>query len=123
MERPIVNFIEPQRVESEREVTGSEAEELLRKYGYTQEFSSIKPTEPQPVIKRPEDELSFEEMCARDEAKRKAELERKRQQQGPQPKTFDNVNGYDSQVKYGSDDELGFGFKIEIISDMKLPKY
>lgn len=41
---------------------------------------------------------------------------------GPKPTTFDGNRGYDSEVKYSSDDDTGFGFKIEITTDMKLPR-
>ena len=68
--------------------------------------------------------ITFEQMVEQEEAKRKSEEERRRQQMyGPKPTTFDGRNGYDSEVKYTSDDDTGFGFKIEITSDMKIPKY
>lgn len=119
MERPQVRQIQPQQVESEREVTGWEAEELLKKYGYKEEY-----TTKQTKIENPNADLSFEEMVARQEAKLKEEEMRKRQKMnGPKPKTFDGGNGYESEVKWGSDDELGFGFKIEITTDMNIPKY
>jgi len=41
---------------------------------------------------------------------------------GPKPTTFDINNGYNSQVKYESDSDTGFEFKIEIVSDMNIPK-
>ncbi len=120
MNRPHVTQIEGQRVESEREITGSEAEEILRKYGHAQpqRFSTHQDT-----IQPPQPAQTFEEMVAQEEAKRKAELDRKNAKlNGPKPITFNGDNGYETEVKYGSDDELGFGFKIEISTDMKLPK-
>lgn len=118
MNRPQVRQIEGQRVESEREVTGWEAEELLRKYGYTEDYRQTQQSQPQKKA------LTFEEMVKQEEEKRKAEeAERLRKRNAPKPKTFDGSNGYDSEVKWGSDDDLGFGFKIEISTDMKLPKY
>lgn len=118
MERPQVRQIETQHVESEREVTGWEAEELLRKYGYTEEYTTRQ--EPQTT----DNNLTFEEMIAQQEAKQKSEeMMRKQKMYGPKPTTFDGGNGYESEVKWGSDDEIGFGFKIEITTDMKLPKY
>lgn len=121
MERPQVRQIETQRVESEREVTGYEAEEILRKYGYgSQQFSNIPDTNSNNQINQ---DLTFEEMLKLEQNKRIEEINRKNQQiYGPKPITFENQNGYDSQVKFGQDDELGFGFKIEIVSDMKIPK-
>lgn len=118
MERPQVRQIETQHVESEREVTGWEAEELLRKYGYTEEYTTRQQSQ------APDNNLTFEEMIAQQEAKQKSEeMMKKQKMYGPKPTTFDGGNGYESEVKWGSDDELGFGFKIEITTDMKLPKY
>jgi hypothetical protein len=121
MNRPQITQIESQRVESEREITGAEAEELLRKYGYNepQRFS----TRQEPVQPIPSTDLTFEEMVKREEEKRLAEENKKMaKMNGPKPITFDSKTGYESEVKWGSDDDLGFGFKIEISTDMKLPK-
>lgn len=121
MERPQARIVDQQHVESEREVTGWEAEELLRKYAGDQYFSN-RPTE-QP-IQNPDQNLSFEEMIRREEEKRLAEKQRRlSQQQGPKPTTFDGSKGYESEIRYGSDEDTGFGFKIEITTDMKLPRY
>jgi len=118
MEKPIIKIIEPQRVESVREVTGYEAEEILRKYGVNQHYSTR--TEP---IQEIQPGLSFEQMVAQQEAKEK-EIKMRNQMKanGPKPITF-NGNNYDTEVKYTSDEESGFGFRIEISSDMKLPRY
>lgn len=120
MERPQVRIVQDQSVESTREITGSEAEEILRKYGHAtpQQFST-RPVEIQPT----QPELTFEEMVAQQEAREREEKMRRQQQNnGIRPITFNGQNGYDSEVKYGSDDS-GFGFRIEITTDMKLPKY
>lgn len=120
MERPQIRQIENQRVESEREITGYEAEELLRKYGYGSHQFSTTTDLNQNHNEQPQ---TFEEMIRLEEEKRKNEYLRKQQQLfGPKPITFDNKNGYDSEVKYGQDDDSGFNFKIEIVSDMKIPK-
>src|ERR1035437_6549581 len=112
MERPQVRMIEDQKVESTREVTGSEAEDILRKYGHAQQFS----TRQEIPVQQPG--LTFEEMLVQQESKDKEEILRKQQQiSGPRPTTFSGQNGYDSETKYGSD-ESGFGFKIQIITDM-----
>ena len=120
MERPQARVIDQQHVESEREVTGWEAEQLLRKYGHQpQHYSSI----PEPE-KTQQSDLTFEEMIAQEEAKRKEEYLRQQQiKNGHKPVTFNGNKGYDSEVKYSQDEDTGFGFKIEISSDMKLPKY
>lgn len=122
MNRGLTNIrqIEGQHVESEREITGSEAEEILRRYGYgdNQRYS----THEQPV-QEPKKALTFEEMVKQEEEKKKAEEQKRLAKlNGPKPITFDGNGGYESEVKYGSDDELGFGFKIEISTNMKLPK-
>ena len=123
MERPQARIIDQQYVESEREVTGWEAEELLRKYGYDSTQFSTRSEEFQPQH-NPQNNLTFEEMVAQEEAKKKQEQERQRQiQNGPRPTTFGGERGYDAEVKYGSDEDTGFNFRIEITTDMKLPKY
>lgn len=123
MNRGLTNIrqVEGQKVESEREITGSEAEEILRRYGYGQDqrFS----TRQEPVQQPPQQGLTFEEMVKQEQEKKRSEEQRKMaKMNGPKPITFDGNGGYESEVKYGSDDEMGFGFKIEITTDMKLPK-
>lgn len=115
-----IRQIEGQRIESEREITGSEAEELLRKYGYGQDQRFSTREEP---VQSPQNNLTFEEMIRQQEEQRKAEEQRKMaKMNGPKPITFNGNGGYESEIKYGSDDDLGFGFKIEITTDMKLPR-
>jgi uncharacterized protein YifE (UPF0438 family) len=120
MERPQARIVDQQHVESEREITGWEAEQLLRKYGHEpQQYSSITN---EPVTQKKE--LTFEEMISQEEAKRQnEEMMRNQKQNGPKPITFNGNKGYDSEVKYSTDEDTGFGFKIEISSDMKIPKY
>ncbi len=122
MERPQSRIVDQQHVESEREVTGWEAEELLRKYGYdATQFSTRQEQQYQPPV---ENNLTFEQMVAQEEEKLRREEERRRQiQNGPKPTTFGGERGYDAEVKYGSDEDTGFNFRIEITTDMKLPKY
>lgn len=119
-EKPQIRVVQDQSVEFTREITGSEAEEILRKYGYSQpQQFSTRPDENIP--KQPD--LTFEEMIAQQESKQKEEIMRKQHQlNGPKPITFNSNNGYDSETRYGIDDS-GFRFKIEITTDMKLPKY
>lgn len=121
MQRPEVRVVQGQQVEQVRDVTGYEAEQLLRKYGYQdQHFSTI----PAENTTEATNDLTFEEMVAQEEMKKK-EIERKKDMmhKGPKPSTFDGRKGYDSEIKYGSDEETGFGFKIQIVSDMPIPKY
>jgi len=121
MERPQSRIIDQQHVESEREITGWEAEQILRKYGHQPEqYSSI----PEQIPHNPNRELTFEEMVAQEEAKRKEEMMRNKQRMNrPKPMTFDGRHGYNSEIKYSQDEDTGFGFKIEISTDMKIPKY
>jgi hypothetical protein len=119
MNRPEVRIISQQEETNSREVSGWEAEQLLRKYGQDQSFSN------RPVVQQPEQTgLTFDQMIAQEEARLKQEQLRKHQQMmGPKPVTFNGQNGYDSEIRYGSDSDSGFGFKIEITTDMILPKY
>ncbi len=121
MQRPEVRLIEDQQIESKPvEVSGWEAEQLLRKYGYNDQSFSTR--EPQSQPQQPG--LTVEEMMAQEDARlREEEMRRRAKTHGPKPTTFDGRNGYDSEIKYGSDDDTGFGFKIQIVSDMPIPKY
>ena len=89
MERPQVRQIDAQHVESEREVTGWEAEELLRKYGYDATQYSTRQVEQPQHHQQVDNGLTFEEMVAQQEDKFKREEERRRQiQNGPRPSTY-----------------------------------
>ncbi len=107
-QKPQVREVQPSRVESVREVTGNEAEALLQKYGYNSSSNST-------IRGNPSKEMTFEEMLALEIAKENQKKERK-------PTTF-RSDGYYSETKYGTEEESGYGFKIEIRSDMKIPKY
>lgn len=121
MNRPDVRMVQNQEEISSREVTGHEAEALLAKYGYgNQNFS----TRQEPVVEQQPiaNDLTFEEMLRlEDEKRHREEMLKMSKLNGPKPITFSGGNGYDSEVKYGAED--GFGFKIEISTDMKLPRY
>ncbi len=119
MEKPQARVIDQQHVESEREITGWEAEQILRKYGHEPQHHSSIPNKP-----NPNQNLTFEEMLEQEEEKRRQEQIRRQQvMSGNSPKTFDGNRGYDSEIKYSQDEDTGFNFKIEISSDMKIPKY
>lgn len=121
MERPQARIIDQQHVESEREITGWEAEQILRKYGHQPQQHSSPSDNSQSVQ---DNSKTFEQMLQEQEAKLREEEERKRQlQNGPRPATFDGSGGYDSEIRYSTDEDTGFGFKIEISTDMKIPKY
>lgn len=120
MERPQVKMIEFQSEETKpANIPSWEAEQLLRKYGHQPEQFS---TRQEVQVQQPS--LTFEEMIAQQELEeRNNQIKRQQQITGPQPRTFDGGRGYDSEVKYTSDDDSGFGFKIEITTDMQLPRY
>lgn len=121
MERPQVRMVEPQSEETKpANIPSWEAEQLLRKYGHQPEQFTTRQEE----VVAPPPGLSFEEMIAQQEAEqRNNQMRRQQQMNGLQPKTFDGSRGYDSEVRYTSDDDSGFGFKIEITTDMQLPRY
>jgi len=121
MNRPEVRIIQNQEETTQpANIDSWEAEQLLRKYGHQpQQFTT---REEQPVH-NPSMDLTFEEMVAQHEAKLKEEEQRRiARMQGPKPTTFSGNRGYDAEVKYGTDEDTGFNFKIEITTDMKLPK-
>lgn len=119
MNRPDVRMVQNQEEISNREITGSEADAILAKYGYGNAQYTTR-VENQPTETKVE--LSFEDMLRQQEEKKlQEERDRIAKLNSPQPITFNGNNGYDSEVKYtGSGD---FGFKIQITTDMKLPKY
>lgn len=125
--RPEVRLIEPQSEQSApANIPSWEAEQLLRKYGYdNQQFTNRPQQIQEPTAVNPNANLTFEEMIAQEEARQREEAERQRlrqqQQMGPKPMTFNGQNGYESEVRYSSDD--GFSFKVEITTDMQLPRY
>lgn len=121
MNRPEIRIIQNQQEETQpANINSWEAEQLLRKYGHQpQQFSTRE--EPKQHV---DNVLTFEQMIAQEEARLKEEeIRRQQRMNGPRPTTFDGSRGYDSEVKYSSDEDTGFGFKIEITTDMKIPKY
>lgn len=122
MQRPEVRLIQGQQVETNENpnIDSWEAEQLLRKYGYQNTQYSTN-QEPQASV---DNGLTFEQMIAQEEARIKGEeMRRQQQMNGPKPISFDGRNGYHTETKYGSDDDSGYGFKIQITSDMPIPKY
>jgi hypothetical protein len=121
MIRPQVRIIQDQQVEinDNPQVSGWEAEQILRKYGYEGSEHSTIPAPSQ----HPQQGMTFEEMVAQEEARLAQERAKISQQRsGVKPHTFDGSNGYHSETRYGTDDDSGFGFKIQITSDMPIPK-
>ena len=117
MIKPDVRIVEPQQEQIQpAQVDSWEAEQLLRKYGYQ---ATVPEQQPAPV----DNGLTFEEMVAQEDARVRAERTRRAQMDAHRPATFDGTNGYHTETRYGSDDETGFGFRIQVTSDMPLPRY
>ena len=120
MNRPEVRVVQNQQIETNDNpnIDSWEAEQLLRKYGY--QSSSNNTNIPETNI---DNGLSFEEMVVQEEMRLKNEkIKREQQMRGPKTISFDGRNGYYSETTYGSDSDSGFSFKIEVTSDMNIPK-
>jgi hypothetical protein len=121
MQRPEVRVVQGQEehINNNPQIDSWEAEQLMRKYGY-QNTSYSSHEQPQPVEQQG---LSFEEMVRQAEEREIQDKLRKQQQMnGPKPISFDGRNGYHTQTTYETDSDTGFGFKIQITSDMNIPK-
>jgi hypothetical protein len=111
MIRPEVRVVQAQEEEIRpAQIDSWEAEQLLRKYGYSQE------EEKQITPKGSDHGLTFEDMVAREEVRLREESSKRRQ-----PPT--NRDGYHTETRYSTDDDSGFGFRIEVKTDMQIPKY
>ena len=122
MNRPEVRVVQDQdiQINSNPQIDNWEAEQLMRKYGYQNtQYSTNQET---PIQQN--NGLTFEQMVAQEEAIiREEKMRRDQQLKGHKPISFDGRGGYHTETKYGSDDDSGYGFKIEITSDMPIPKY
>lgn len=118
MIRPEVRVVQPQEETiSPAQIDQWEAEQLLRKYGHVTEI----PTQSPPP---PSQGMTFEEMVASEEARKSMERQKALQRQnGVRPISFDGRNDYHSETRYSTDEDSGFGFKVQITSDMPIPKY
>jgi len=123
MNRADIRIIDQQSEEihsSEPNIPDWEKEQLLRKYGYdstpsVQEDPNITPNHD------PMGDIPYGELCRReDERIRREEYEKRKRLNGPKPITFDG--NYDSNTNYSQDGDSGFSFKVDIVSDMKIPK-
>ena len=113
MNRPEVRIVQDQQEEIKpADISQNEAEMLLAKYGYASQPQSYQqPTQ--------DNGLSFEEMIRLEEQKNQQRLQEQMMKvNGPKPYTFGG--NYDADTVYGTDD--GFTFKVNIVSDMPLPK-
>ena len=116
MIRPEVRVVQPQQEDvRDAQIDSWEAEQLLRKYGYNTQ------SQPQP---NPNQNLTFEEMIAQEDTRMRQErINAQQRANAPRPISFDGSNGYHTETRYGSDEDSGYGFKVQITSDMPLPKY
>lgn len=112
MQRPEVRIVANQEeltVDS-IELTQYEIDNMLAKYGYSQNHQQATPS-------KIEDNLTFEELIRREEANHSYKAN---QLNRPHTYTFDPGNIRYQTSSYGNDDENGFGFKIVISSDMDI---
>lgn len=120
MNRPEVRIIQNQEIETKQvQVSQSEADALLAKYGYKEPTTfSAEPTKPSTS------DLTFEEMVRIHEQEQEQKRQRaERLRNGGKPVSFDQYNMNYSSTKYTSiDDDNSLGIKIQIVSDMKIPK-
>lgn len=118
MQRPEVRIIDNQQVTSANpDIDQSEADYLLAKYGYKQNYTTS-PT-PNPY----QNPQSFEDMVKGQETEqRRIQEERYRRMNGPQPVSFDNQNVNYSETKWSDMEIEGskLGIKIQIVTDMKI---
>ena len=71
--------------------------------------------EPTPIT------LTFEEMIRQEELKNQQKMyDQMMKAKGPKPYTFGG--NYDSDTIYGTDGDSGYTFKVNIVSDMPIPK-
>jgi len=106
--RPEVRIVQNQEEEIKpADISQNEMEMLLNKYGYSSTNIEV----------NSDNQLSFEDMIRLDEEKNR-EISKKKTSQGPITFTGD----YDQETIYGRSDDSGYTFKIDIVSDMPLPK-
>jgi hypothetical protein len=120
MERPQVKIVDyQQQINQEVNVSQSEADYLLAKYGYKQGYVANQNLAPQ----NPASNQTFEDMIRYKESeKKRIEEEKSRRMNQPKSITFDARNIQYSQTKY-SDLEIDnnkLGIKIQVVTDMKI---
>lgn len=119
MNRPEVRIVQDQQEEIKpADISQNEAEMLLAKYGYksNQSYQDFQPQSFDPTR-----DLSYEEMCRLEDEKLRQQLhEQMMKANGPKPYTFGG--NYDANTTYGTDADSGYTFKVNIVSDMPLPR-
>lgn len=113
MNRPEIRIIQDQQEEIKpADISQNESDMLLAKYGYKPQTNWTEATD---------STLSFEEMVRQEELKNQQKLyDQVMKAKGPKPYTFGG--NYDSETIYGTDGDSGYTFKVNIVSDMPIPK-
>lgn len=114
MRRAEVRIVDAQQEEIKpADISRTEEEALLQKYGFGPNAQPKKQTP-----KHPSQEMTFEEMCQAEEQRLKEEKQREIQRRvGPKPASFGG--DYNSRTTFSSED--GVSFKVNIVSNMDLP--
>jgi hypothetical protein len=115
MERPEVRIIQDQQEEIKpANISKNEEDMLLSKYGYKPNTQNIESPSR-------DNELSFEEMIKQEELKNQQRIYNQIiKSKETKPYTFGG--NYNSETIYGTDNDSGFTFKVNIVSDMPIPK-
>jgi hypothetical protein len=121
MNRAEIRVIENQtEVVTNYEASSWEKQQLLAKYGYTQQQS-------EPEVQRgfdPTRDLSYQEMMELEDRRIQREYEnRTHMENQPKPITIDYDRVNHSEMRWSSMDLGGqeFGIQVQIVSDMKIP--
>lgn len=114
MNRPEIRIIQDQQEEIKpADISQNEMDMLLAKYGYQSQTNFHEPVQ--------DSSLSFEEMIRQEELKnQQRNYEQIMKAKSQKPYTFGG--DYDSETIYGTDGDTGFTFKVNIVSDMPIPK-
>jgi hypothetical protein len=114
MNRPEIRIIQDQQEEIKpADISQNEMDMLLAKYGYQSQTNYNEPVQ--------NSGLSFEEMIRQEEQKnQQRNYEQIMKAKSQKPYTFGG--NYDSETIYGTDGDTGYTFKVNIVSDMPIPK-
>ena len=114
MNRPEIRIIQDQQEEIKpADISQNEMDMLLWKYGYKPQTNYTEPDQ--------NSGLSFEEMIRQEELKNQQHnYEQMMKAKSQKPYTFGG--NYDSETIYGTDGDTGYTFKVNIVSDMPIPK-
>ena len=114
MNRPEIRIIQDQQEEIKpADISQNEIDMLLAKYGYQSQTNYHEPVQ--------DSGLSFEEMIRQEELKnQQRNYEQIMKAKSQKPYTFGG--DYDSETIYGTDGDTGYTFKVNIVSDMRIPK-